>query len=83
MVSRFDADTAILTGMFGERREPVRHVDAIVSLLGATSRAPLFAPLTALGLDVRLIGDARLPRSVTQAVSDAATTVWSLEASNS
>ena len=83
VVSRFDADTAILTGMFGERREPVRHVDAIVSLLGATSRAPLFAPLTALGLDVRLIGDARLPRSVTQAVSDAATTVWSLEASNS
>ena len=81
-VARFEGRTAILSGMFGETRAPVQQVDAVVSLLGATSEDPLSGPLKAMGLDLFVIGDAKLPRSVTQAVADAATTVWSLEARN-
>jgi hypothetical protein len=81
-VAGFTGRTAALSGVFGERREAVHDVDAVVSLLGATSRVPLLAPLRDAGLDVRVIGDARLPRSVTEAVRDAAVTVWSLGVGN-
>jgi hypothetical protein len=81
-VAGFTGRTAALSGVFGERREAVHDVDAVVSLLGATSRIPLLAPLRDAGLDVRVIGDARLPRSVTEAVRDAAVTVWSLGVGN-
>ena len=81
-VTGFTGKTAAISGVFGERREAVHDVDAVVSLLGATSRIPLLAPLRDAGLDVRVIGDARLPRSVTEAVRDAAVTVWSLGAGN-
>jgi hypothetical protein len=72
----------VLNGVFGERRENVTGVDAVVSLLGAVSRDSLRSDLVASGLDVRVVGDAKLPRSVTEAVRDAATTVWSLGVQN-
>ena len=81
-VTGFTGKTAATSGVFGERREAVHDVDAVVSLLGATSRIPLLAPLRDAGLDVRVIGDAKLPRSVTEAVRDAAVTVWSLGVGN-
>ena len=70
---------AILQGVFGEPRPPVQGVDAVVSLSQVVSRNILLDPLRAARIDVRLIGDAKLPRGVTEAVQDAATTVWSLE----
>ncbi len=81
-VTSVEGGTATLKGVFGEAREAVTGVDAVVSLLGAVSRAPLLAGLREAGLDVRAIGDAKLPRSVTEAVRDAATTVWSLGLTN-
>lgn len=74
--------TVRLAGVFGERRDAVEEVDAVASLLGAVSHAPLLRPLREAGLDARPIGDAKLPRSVTEAVRDAATAVWSLGAGN-
>ena len=70
---------AILQGVFGEPRPPVQGVDAVVSLSRVVSRNVLLDPLRAARIDARLIGDAKLPRGVTEAVEDAATTVWSLD----
>ena len=81
-VARWQGRTAVLNGVFGERRENITGVDAVVSLLGAVSHASLRSDLVASGLDVRVVGDAKLPRSVTEAVRDAATTVWSLGVEN-
>ena len=78
-VVRMQARDAILKGVFGEDRPPVRAIDAAVSLTGAVSRSPLLGPLQAARIDARLIGDAKLPRGVTEAVQDAATTVWALD----
>ena len=78
-VARMQGRDAILKGVFGENRPPVRAIDAVVSLSRTVSRNNLLAPLRALRIDARLIGDAKLPRSVTEAVQDAATTVWALE----
>jgi hypothetical protein len=77
-----DGRDAILRGVFDEMRPPVRGVDAVVRLSGAVSETGLQPGLRALGLDVRLIGDAKLPRDVTAAVRDAAETVWSIEVDN-
>ncbi|MBO0663971.1 NAD(P)-binding protein [Jiella sp. MQZ9-1] len=79
---RMEDRRAVLEGVFDEVRKPVENVDAIVSLLGARSHTPLFSELKAARLDVRTIGDARLPRDVTAAVRDAAETVWALQPSN-
>jgi hypothetical protein len=81
-VARWQGRTALLSGVFGERRENVTGVDAVVSLLGTISHVPLRGKLLASGLDVRVVGDAKLPRSVTEAVRDAAATVWSLGVQN-
>jgi 2,4-dienoyl-CoA reductase-like NADH-dependent reductase (Old Yellow Enzyme family) len=71
-----------LTGVFDEARSPIENVDAVVSLTGAISVDGLYKPLQDAGLTVLRIGDAKLPRDVTQSVSDAATTVWSLTLAN-
>jgi hypothetical protein len=77
-----DGDRAILKGVFNERRGSIKGVDAVVSLLGAVSYAPLLKDLKAAGANVRCIGDAKLPRDLTAAVRDAAETVWRLAAIN-
>jgi hypothetical protein len=81
-VVNIEAGTATLRGVFDEARPTIPAIDAVVSVPGAKSHAPLFPALTAHGLDVRLIGDAKLPRDVTAAVRGAAETVWSLEVGN-
>lgn len=70
---------ATLRGVFGESRPPVRGVDAVVSLSQVVSRNALLDPLRAARIDARLVGDAKLPRGVTEAVQDAAATVWCLD----
>ncbi|GGE01396.1 dimethylglycine catabolism protein DgcA [Aureimonas endophytica] len=79
---RVEAGRAVLKGVFEENRPAAEGVEAVVSLIGAVSHTPLLAELRAKGVDVRRIGDAKLPRDVTAAVRDAAETVWSLDAGN-
>ena len=74
--------TVRLVGVFDERRPDIEEVDAIVSLLGSASHVPLLAELRAARIETHLVGDAKLPRDVTAAVKDAATTAWSLSAAN-
>ncbi|MCW6511239.1 FAD-dependent oxidoreductase [Lichenifustis flavocetrariae] len=78
-VTGIQGDDVVLQGVFGEPRPPVQDVDAVVSLSRVVSRNGLLEPLRAARIDTRLIGDAKLPRGVTEAVQDAATTVWSLD----
>ena len=78
-VTGFQGQEAILQGVFGEARPPVRGIDAVVSLSHVVGRSALLDPLRAAHIDARLIGDAKLPRGVTEAVQDAAATVWSLD----
>ncbi|MEZ5798654.1 MAG: NAD(P)-binding protein [Paracoccaceae bacterium] len=61
-----------LRGVFDEPRPPVEAVDAVVTLAGMISQAGPEAELRAAGLQVLRIGDARLPRGVTEALRDAA-----------
>ncbi len=74
--------TVRLVGVFDERRPDIEEVDAIVSLLGSVSHVPLLAELRAARIETHLVGDAKLPRDVTAAVKDAATTAWSLSVAN-
>ena len=77
---RIEGGRAMLKGVFEENRPPIEGVDAVVSVLGTISHAPLLSVLKAAGANVRCIGDARLPRDVTAAVREAADAVWSLNA---
>lgn len=81
-IERIAGRRAYLRGVFDEDRPPVEDVDAVVSLTGAVSVDDLYRPLLDAGLTVLRIGDAKLPRDVTQSVSDAATSVWSLSLAN-
>ncbi|WP_216856967.1 FAD-dependent oxidoreductase [Acidisoma sp. S159] len=76
---RLEGRTAFLTGTFHERRPPVENLDAVVSVLGSISDTELLQPLRAAEIETGLVGDAKLPRGVTEAVADAASTVWSLQ----
>jgi 2,4-dienoyl-CoA reductase-like NADH-dependent reductase (Old Yellow Enzyme family) len=78
-IARMEGRDAILTGVFGERRATIQDVDAVVSLGTIVSRSPLLETLRAARIAVRLVGDAKLPRGVTEAVQDAAMTVWDLD----
>lgn len=75
-LARIEGRRAILAGVFDEARPPVEDIDAIVSLVGATSEGALDPgfrrKLADAAIAVSVIGDARLPRSVTEAVRDAA-----------
>lgn len=74
--------TVRLVGVFDEQRPDIEEVDAIVSLLGSVSHVPLLTELRASQIETHLVGDAKLPRDVTAAVKDAATTAWSLSVAN-
>ena len=78
-LERMEGRDAILGGVFGKRRARVRDIDAIVSFGRIVSHNPLLEPLRAARVAVRLVGDAKLPRGVTEAVQDAAGTVWDLD----
>ncbi len=71
-VVALEGRTAILRGTFGEARPIIEEVDAVVSVLDVLACDDLVRPLTAQGLQVLTVGDARLPRDVTSAVADAA-----------
>ncbi|MCE2565264.1 FAD-dependent oxidoreductase [Komagataeibacter sp. FNDCF1] len=71
-VVRYEGGTAIVEGVLGEGRLPVSNIDAVVSVLGMVGETGLLDALRDAGLDVRVIGDAHLPRDVTSAVADAA-----------
>ncbi|MFO0990540.1 MAG: FAD-dependent oxidoreductase [Hyphomicrobiales bacterium] len=76
--SRIEGRSVHLDGVFGEARGSVDGVDLVTSLTGSVSDSSLFAPLRKAGVPTYVIGDAKLPREVADAVEDAATTVWSL-----
>ncbi|CAM5762927.1 N-methylproline demethylase [Labrys miyagiensis] len=78
-IERIEGRDAVLKGVFGERRATLRDIDAVVSLGSIVSHSPLLEPLRAARIAVRLVGDAKLPRGVTEAVQDAAVTVWDLD----
>jgi 2,4-dienoyl-CoA reductase-like NADH-dependent reductase (Old Yellow Enzyme family) len=71
---RLEGRTAVLAGVFDEPRGPVADLDAIVSLVGSVGVTDLALEqaLRDHGIQVVRIGDARLPRGVTEAVRDAA-----------
>jgi dimethylglycine catabolism A len=71
-VTTLDGTMVHLAGVFGEARPPIADVDVLVSVLDTVAQADLAAELTAHGMHVIIIGDARLPRDVTAAVADAA-----------
>ncbi len=63
-----------LTGVFGEPSLTV-PADLLVPVVGCGPVTDLFAALAHAGHDVRLIGDALRPRSVTDAIADATSVV--------
>jgi dimethylglycine catabolism A len=71
-VTGVDGRRVLLEGVFGEARPPAEDVDAVVTLINAVSVASLAIETRHAGLTVVSIGDARLPRDVTSAVSHAA-----------
>jgi len=77
-VAKIDGRRVYLEGVFDERRNYVDDVQAIVSVTGSISEASLAGPLRKAGIPIHVIGDAKLPREVADAVEDAAKTVWSL-----
>lgn len=76
--SRVEGSRVHLDGVFGEARGSVEAVDAIATVVGSVSETSLVAPLRKAGVPTYVVGDAKLPREVADAVEDAATTVWSL-----
>ena len=76
--SRVEGNRVHIDGVFGEARGSVEAVDAIATVVGSISETALVAPLRKAGVPTHVIGDAKLPRDVADAVEDAATTVWSL-----
>jgi len=77
-VTRFVEGTAVLVNQWDGRTTELAGVDAIVHWSGATPCSALAEPLRAAGVDVHVIGDARLPRRVDVAVLEAAELAWSL-----
>lgn len=76
--SRIEGKRVHLHGVFGETRGSVDAVQAIATVVGSISDSALVAPLRKAGVPTYVIGDAKLPREVADAVEDAAATVWSL-----
>ena len=76
--SRVEGNRVHLDGVFGEARGSVEDVEAIATVVGSISETSLVAPLRKAGVPIHVIGDAKLPREVADAVEDAATTMWSL-----
>ena len=77
-VTAFERGVATLVNQWDGRTTAVEGVDAILHWSGAAPSVALQAPLREAGVDVRLIGDARLPRRVDVAVLEAAELAWSL-----
>jgi hypothetical protein len=71
-VAAIEGQTVHLSGVFGETRPSIIGVDAVVSTLDSVAERDLVEPLMARGLPTIVIGDALLPRDVTDAVADAA-----------
>lgn len=74
-VTRVEAGTVHLDGVFGEAREPVTGVDALVTWTGAQPDRSLRQPLRALGIETVLAGDARVVQRMADAVEEAAAAV--------
>ncbi len=77
-VSAFADGVATLVNQWDGRSAALAGIDAIVHWSGAAPAADLAGPLREAGLDVQVIGDARLPRRVDAAVLEAAEVAWSL-----
>jgi len=77
-VTRFVEGTAELVNQWNGRTSELAGVDAIVHWSGAGPCSALAQPLRSAGVDVHVIGDARLPRRVDVAVLEAAELAWSL-----
>ncbi len=73
--SRADGSTLMLTSPFGSIVDPLDDVDAVVSWHGSASTP---APTVPAGIETRVIGDARLPRRMQDAVAEGAELAWSL-----
>jgi len=67
-VKRFTDRAAFLEGTNGD--ELLGEFDAVVSAVGAVSSDGLQQELTACGLGVHVIGDAKSPRNIVEAVSE-------------
>jgi hypothetical protein len=76
--SRIEGNRVLLDGVFGETRGSIEGVEAVATVVGSISETALVAPLRKAGVPTYVVGDAKLPREVADAVEDAATTVWSL-----
>jgi NADPH-dependent 2,4-dienoyl-CoA reductase/sulfur reductase-like enzyme len=77
-VTGFDGTKGGLVNQWDGRESAVDDIAAIVHWSGATPASALAAPLRDAGLDVHVIGDARLARRVDDAVREAAELAWSL-----
>jgi 2,4-dienoyl-CoA reductase-like NADH-dependent reductase (Old Yellow Enzyme family) len=77
-VSRIEGRRVYLKGVFDEYRNHVEGVDAVVALTGSISNTSIVDPLQKSGIPTYMIGDAKLPREVADAVEDAARSVWAL-----
>ncbi len=78
-VTGFHDGSVRLVNQWDGRETTLEDVDAILHWSGATPQSGLVAPLRDAGLDVHVIGDARLARRVDDAVREAAELAWSLE----
>ncbi len=78
-VTGFHGTTARLVNQWDGRETTLEDVDAILHWSGATPQSGLVAPLRGAGVEVHVIGDARLARRVDDAVREAAELAWSLE----
>jgi 2,4-dienoyl-CoA reductase-like NADH-dependent reductase (Old Yellow Enzyme family) len=77
-VQAFADGTATVVNLWDGRSATIAGVAAIVHWSGAAPAVALVDPLRAAGVDVHVIGDARLPRRVDVAVLEAAEVAWSL-----
>lgn len=79
-VQAVEGGTARLANLWDGRTSTVEDVAAVLHWSGATPRIGPEEELRAAGLDVRVVGDARLARRVDDAVREAAELAWSLAA---
>jgi pyruvate/2-oxoglutarate dehydrogenase complex dihydrolipoamide dehydrogenase (E3) component len=77
-VEGLDGGVARLRNVFDGTGTEVADVDAAVAWCGAAPEAGLARALESAGLDVRLVGDALLPRRVADAVREGAEVAWAL-----
>jgi hypothetical protein len=77
-VTAFAGGVATLTNQWDGTVGVVEGVDAVLHWSGAAPAVALAEPLRAAGVDLRVIGDARLPRRVDVAVLEAAELAWAL-----